>query len=133
MAIARNELRKIARARLADAEALFRARRYDGAVYLSGYVVEMALKARICRSLSWPDFPETRGEFEGLGGLKTHDLEILLRLSNRGGSILGTYLAEWTIVTTWRPEHRYRPIGTSNWADARTTLDAVAKLLRRLA
>ena len=45
------ELRKIAKARLKDAEALLAAHRYDGAIYLCGYAVELALKARICQTL----------------------------------------------------------------------------------
>lgn len=42
------ELRKIAEERLKDAEALLAAGRYDGAIYLGGYVVELGLKRRIC-------------------------------------------------------------------------------------
>ena len=34
---ARSDLSKIARARLRDAEVLYRSRRYDGAIYLCGY------------------------------------------------------------------------------------------------
>ena len=63
--IARSDLRNIARARLRDAEMLLRARRYDGAVYLCGYSVEIALKARICRTSGWREFPETNRDFEG--------------------------------------------------------------------
>jgi len=55
------ELDKIAEARLDDARALLTASRYDGATYLCGYAVEVALKARVCRVLNWPTFPSTRG------------------------------------------------------------------------
>ncbi|MBV9327461.1 MAG: HEPN domain-containing protein [Chloroflexi bacterium] len=41
----RAEYRRIARAKLADAQVLLRARRYDAAYYLAGYVVECGLKA----------------------------------------------------------------------------------------
>ncbi len=61
--LTRPELRQIARARLADAAALHDKRRYDGAIYICGYAVEVALKARICQTLSWNGFPETRSEF----------------------------------------------------------------------
>jgi hypothetical protein len=54
--IPRADLKKIARARIMDAECLFSGGRYDGAVYLCGYAVELALKARICRTLKWPEF-----------------------------------------------------------------------------
>jgi len=57
--------------------------RLEGSAYLSGYVVELALKARICRTLKWRGFPEKRNEFEGLQTFKTHDLDVLLSLSGR--------------------------------------------------
>jgi hypothetical protein len=47
-----DELHRIAQARLEDAEALFRSGRYDGAIYIGGYAIEMALKARICETLN---------------------------------------------------------------------------------
>jgi hypothetical protein len=59
----RNELRTLARARLKDAQLLFAAKRYDAATYVCGYAVEMALKARICQTLGWTNFPETNKEF----------------------------------------------------------------------
>ena len=42
-----DELDNIARARLDDAKALLVAGRFDSASYLSGYAVEVALKATI--------------------------------------------------------------------------------------
>ncbi len=69
------------RARLKDAEVLLQSRRYDGAVYVCGYAIEIALKERICRTLDWPEFFSTKREFDGLQSFKTHDLDILLHLS----------------------------------------------------
>ena len=51
------ELDNIARARIEDATALLTAGRFDGATYLCGYAVEVALNARICRTLNWTEFP----------------------------------------------------------------------------
>jgi HEPN domain len=107
------ELRKMARARLTDAKALFNAHRYDAASYLVGYSVEIALKARICKLLKWKGFPETRGEFEGLETFKTHKLGLLLLLSGRKDMIDQKASAEWSAVATWDPETRYRPVGSS--------------------
>ncbi|NLJ29092.1 MAG: HEPN domain-containing protein [Deltaproteobacteria bacterium] len=50
--IAINDLRKIAQARFKDADVLLKAWRYDGAIYLCGYAIELALKARICKILT---------------------------------------------------------------------------------
>ncbi len=47
----KKEVKKIARARLKDAEVLAASRRYEGAIYLCGYAVELGLKARICKTL----------------------------------------------------------------------------------
>lgn len=77
------ELDKIARARLEDAQVLLDAGRFDGAAYLCGYAVEIALKARICRTLNWADFPSTGGEFQAYRSFQTHDLRVLLRLSGQ--------------------------------------------------
>jgi HEPN domain-containing protein len=61
-----DELDSIARARIEDAKALLAAGRFDGATYLCGYAVEVALKARICRALGWAEFPRHRRGVPGL-------------------------------------------------------------------
>lgn len=53
----------MARARLKEAQILFKAKRYDAATYLCGYAIELALKARICQTLGYIHFPETNKEF----------------------------------------------------------------------
>jgi HEPN domain-containing protein len=40
------DLKAISRARLRDAKVLLKGKRLDGAAYLCGYAVELALKAR---------------------------------------------------------------------------------------
>jgi len=103
-------LKAIARARLADAEALLSAGRFDGSAYLCGYVVELALKARLCRTLKWPGFPENHNEFQGLQTFKTDDLDILLRLSGREQYIKVNMFSDWTVVSQWT-----WPIGTDSF------------------
>jgi hypothetical protein len=68
--------------------------RYDGAIYLCGYAIEVALKARTCRTLGWAEFPETNREFENYRSFRTHDLEVLLNLSGVRNRILTDYVAE---------------------------------------
>jgi hypothetical protein len=125
-------LKAIARARLADAEALLKTGRFDGSTYLCGYVVELALKIRICKTLKWPGFPENRGEFEGLQTFKTHDLDILLRLSGREQYIKVAMFAEWTVVSQWNPEVRYQAVGTVPSSTAQNMISAAQKILARL-
>jgi hypothetical protein len=62
--IAVAELDSIAAARLEDARVLLAAGRFDGATYLCGYAVEVALKARICRVRHWSELPSTGSEFQ---------------------------------------------------------------------
>ena len=130
--LTRVELRKIARARIKDSQALFRARRYDGAVYLCGYAIEPALKARICRTLGWPGFPSTGGEFKGLEGFKIHRLEMLLHLSGRASSIKAKYMVDWSIVAVWDEGLRYKPIGSADRLAAQKMIQSAETLLRAL-
>ena len=51
------DLINIANERLQDAEILLNAHRHDGAVYLCGYSIEIALKHKICQHLNWTGFP----------------------------------------------------------------------------
>ena len=97
------DLRKIARARLEDATVLRTSKRYDGAVYLCGYAVEIGLKARICRTLKWTEYPSTVSEFQRYQSFRTHDLHVLLHLSGREAKIKGKYLAEWSTIASLGP------------------------------
>jgi hypothetical protein len=127
--IPKSELRKLARTRLKDAEVLFSSNRYDGAIYLCGYAIELALKARICRTLNWPEFPETNAEFQGLQTFKTHNLDTLLRLSAIETKIKSKTLAEWSIVAAWEPELRYRIAGSATQIKANEMIQATRTLL----
>ena len=130
--IDRNELRNIATERLKDAEALLAAGRYDGAIYLGGYVVELALKSRICTTLDWKEFPQTRGEFQNYQSFKTHDLDVLLSLSGVENKIKTGLLAEWSAVTNWDPEARYNPATSAKQNDAELMVDSARKLMDAL-
>ncbi len=49
------QIEKLALERFQEANILFRAGKYDGAYYLSGYSIELALKAKICRRFGVPN------------------------------------------------------------------------------
>jgi HEPN domain-containing protein len=68
--LSHRDLRDLVQERLNDAEALLAAGRYDAAAYMCGYVLEMALKACICRRLREREYPESALE----GKFKTHKL-----------------------------------------------------------
>lgn len=131
--ITRPQLSKLARSYLRDAEVLFKGKRYDGAVYLCGYSIELALKARICFALKWADFPFTKGEFDkGLQSFKTHKLELLLKLSGRGEKIRTNpaHSADWSNVVDWDPESRYDPARATTQTVARDMIESARNLLR---
>lgn len=126
------ELDDIAEGRLEDARALLQAGRLDGAAYLCGYAVEVALKARICRVLDWPAFPSSRGEFQSHRSFQTHELEVLLRLSGQEARIKQGHFALWNAVAAWKPESRYHVIGTAQEADTEATFYGAEMFLRVL-
>ncbi len=117
---------------------LLRTRRsYDASVYLCGYAVEIALKARICRTLKWTTgFPDTSAEFRSKGNLKTHDLETLLDYAGLQDRIRSVspdgFLTDWSVVTKWNPEERYNPRGTKTLVDADSMIASTQILLRIL-
>lgn len=130
--IARTELKNIARARIKDAEILFSAGRYDGAMYICGYALELGLKARICRTLKWSNYPSTNKEFANYRSFKTHDLDVLLHLSGIEEKIKTGFFLDWSNVATWNPEARYDPIGTVSKLDAYNMIAATKKLMKVL-
>jgi HEPN domain-containing protein len=130
--LSRRELKQIARARLKDAEVLFEAKRYDGASYLCGYAVEIALKAKICETLKWKGFPSINKEFQNYQSFKTHSLDVLLTLSGVEDQIKRRYLAEWSVVAGWDPEARYKPAGKVGEGDSKLMIDSTKTLMAAL-
>jgi hypothetical protein len=123
------ELDDIARARLDDAKALLTAGRFDAATYLCGYAVEVALKARICRTLDWTEFPSTGGEFQAYRSFQTHELAILLHLSGQAARVKENHFALWDAVAFWRAESRYNVAGTAQRLEATAMIHAAEELL----
>ena len=121
----RQELKGLARLRLREAEALHAAGLYDGAAYLAGYVVELALKARVCRLLGVVEYPST-------GSLKqayaVHDLDQLVLLAGlrpRLGLAGPALFRNWSIAQPWKPDRRYTSPGTHSRQDALDILTAI--------
>src|SRR4051812_39346061 len=100
------QLKDLALVRVDEAEALFAAGLYDGAKYLAGYAVELALKARICRLLEVDEYPD-------MGALKrvyaVHDLDQLLLLAGLQkavGLVEQPLFDNWSTAILWNPESR---------------------------
>jgi HEPN domain-containing protein len=120
----RKHLQALAKLRLQEAEALYNAGFYDGSVYLAGYAVELALKARICRLLKVTEYPMEAGT-----SFKVHDLEqlkVLAGLSTEISVIKNIDLFNnWSKAVTWDPEQRYQAPGKQTAATAKIILDSI--------
>lgn len=124
----KTEIEEIVKARLKDAEVLLEASRFDGSVYLCGYAIELSLKARICKTLQWDEYP-TSSKYSTF---KTHDLDVLLHLTGLEDQVKLKYMIEWSIVAQWNPEARYKPIGSVKESDAKDMLDSAKELIKQL-
>src|SRR5262249_16094851 len=122
------------KARIDDADALLAASRYDGAIYLCGYAVEVALKFRICKTLRWSGFPSSNNEFKAYQSLKVHNLDVLLTLSGyeRRINVNATTFAGWSDIGSWNPESRYQHLGSATPADAMRIVNSAKLLLTNI-
>lgn len=131
-----DELTEMANSKLEDAKALYDAGRFDGAIYMTGYAIELWLKACICKTLNWQGFPEKNGEFSrSKSKLKTHDLIALREFSGIEEKINREYKAEWSTVVNWSPERRYsrnllKSSEEQSKLEAATIIDAAKTLLK---
>jgi len=123
------EMRKIAEARLEDAEVLAQKNRFEGAIYICGYAVEIGLKERICKKLKWQGWPSGGKEFKGYEKFKTHDLDVLLNLSGMEEYIKTKLFKEWSAVAGWDTQTRYNAIGTALKVDADLMISSAKELL----
>jgi HEPN domain-containing protein len=122
----RKQLQALAHLRLREAEALFDAGFFDGCAYLCGYVVELALKARICATLGVDEYPEKASRLKE--AFRTHDfddLKLLARMEHEFSAPRPELLSNWSIASKWKPERRYDPPGSYNRAEAEEILNAI--------
>jgi len=129
--IALIDLEQIAWDKLDDADCLFRGNRFDGAVYLAGYALEIALKVRLCNDHGLSGFPEKLSEADPLTTKKwfTHSL---IKLEERSRlNLSSSYLTDWSVVQDWDVEARYKKSHKSQ-DEARDFLDSVQNLVETI-
>lgn len=105
----RNDLRELALIRLREARVLLKNGNYEGAYYLSGYVIECGLKSCIAKQTRRYDFPDKRTVDKSY----THDLTTLVKtagfeldLDKEMRSNPG-FAVNWSIVKDWSEASRY--------------------------
>ena len=121
------ELKDLAILRLEEAKKLYADGYYDGACYLGGYCIELALKARICKLLNLTDYPPS-GDIGK--AFRTHKLEDLVTLAGlkvdlAQKRLLPTFDADWSLISQWSEIWRYNPQGTKTQAQAQNFLNAI--------
>jgi HEPN domain-containing protein len=122
----RLEFQELAGHRLDEAKALLDAEKWDGAYYLAGYAVELALKSCIIKRLMATDaFPDRKFSEH----CYTHSIEKLVVLANlevlkRLDSASNLALEDnWQILKLWSEEKRYHRIEQK---EAETLYSAIA-------
>lgn len=104
----RKDLKNLALTRLKEVEVLLQHHQYSGAYYLSGYVIECALKACIAKQTKKFDFPD----FKTVNDSYTHKLEQLVRVAKldpKSQSDLDPdFSGRWSTVKDWSEKSRYQ-------------------------
>lgn len=132
--ISPTDLYDIAKSRFEEAKLLNTAGKFEGAVYLCGYALELMLKRYIVLNLSWDGYPETSKEFESFKTFKTHDLDVLLRLAGLEKKIQidKSVYAAWQTAKLWKSEIRYKKVGSVVEKDAENTIEATRTVINNL-
>ncbi len=105
----RRDLKKLALTRLKEVEVLLKNYQYSGAYYLSGYIIECALKACIAKQTNKFDFPDKKTVMDSY----THDLEKLVKVAKLDKELKlclndPNFSIRWSMVKDWSEESRYQ-------------------------
>jgi hypothetical protein len=126
--IACDDLKKLAKLRLKEAEALYAAQCFDGCVYLAGYAIEMALKARICKLLRLREYPPNIKSKQAFISHNLYDLKLLAGLDREIDLIKNKNLYDnWSKLVAWDSELRYEPPGKYSRSAAKEILDSIGQ------
>lgn len=105
----RADLKKISQIRLNESKILLHKRQFSGSFYISGYIIECALKACIARKTKKGEFPDK----DAVSQSYTHDLTQLVRVSGLEYNLdkeikkNKNFEINWTTVKDWSEQSRY--------------------------
>ncbi len=108
----RQDLQQLADIRKNEVKVLLDNHQYSGAYYLSGYIVECALKACIAKQTQQYDFPDKKTVLDSY----SHDLVKLVRVARLDAQLNekidndenNYFTRYWSIVKDWTEESRYK-------------------------
>jgi hypothetical protein len=147
--ISEQELKQLVSEKLTDTEALISKRRYNAAIYIVGYELEIVLKLKICKILKFDKgFPENKNEFKAyliksnknedliksisnIQEIRNHNLGKLMFYSGVEIKIKRDLLDEWSKVASWNPEMRYKLLTTTK-EDAIEKANATQKIINEI-
>ena len=118
-----DDLKILAELRLKEAKELSNQGLYDGACYLAGYAIELALKATICKLLG-TDFPPAASSRTDINkAYQTHNLLDLISLAGLKTDFIRrqanpAFNTHWGRISNWSEAWRYLPKDTKNRQDA---------------
>lgn len=112
--VRKKELQGISKERLSSIKDLHEKGHYDLVVSESGLVVEMALKAAICKAIKEDKYPETERKYRIHEPERLVDLARLrTELDNEKVDNLEFFIS-WSLLSKWSISFRYMPIGSSS-------------------
>jgi len=120
----RNDLKELSEHKLKIIKCFFMQKEYDEVVQNSGYVIEFGLKSAICKHEDIDEYPCEQKYL-------IHNLTRLIKFANLQEKFdlkkttSADFFANWSLITTWTPQFRYQPIGTSNKEHAKQVINAI--------
>jgi HEPN domain-containing protein len=109
LGLKRADLQAIAKSKLEDAILLVENKRFSSAYYLSGYAIEIGLKACIAKQFTADVIPDKNFVIE----IYKHNLKQLVGVAGLTTALKQTedrdqnFAANWALVAQWTPESRY--------------------------
>ena len=119
------DFKKITEARLNTVKILIKSKDWSGAAYMMGYVLEIALKAMICKTLNLKTYPDHKSTKEIKNCFRTHEFESLLTLS--GLSHIFSVDGDSNAFKNWS---KFTMEYTGNWVEMRYDSQLLSQLSR---
>jgi len=122
------DLRQMSKAKISEADTLLKNNHYVGCIYMGGYALELALKARICKHLGIERYLTNKDN----NFFKTHNIERLTllaglnKLKEKREDEVDGFKDNWVIVTNnWSEQLRYSSPDSKTIEDAEAFMEAL--------
>lgn len=119
-----DDLKYLSERRLQAVEILNSNKIYDIAMHDSGYIIEFALKAAVCKGSGFQKYPDDKKYF-------THRFDNLVKLAGLEEELAQKkatdreFMKNWSLTTKWAVDLRYKPIGKDDESNSKSFVNAV--------